>query len=105
VPGNYNITIRGRGIGISDVLTTIFLTIAPASGFTLAGTPAFVSVSQLGSASTGVQATRLSGFSGAIAYAVSGLPAGLTAVITTTSVADSVKVTFTAAAGLAAGKC
>ncbi len=102
-PGAYAITVRGKANGLADVTTPIALTVFPLSGFALSGTPTFANVPQNGSASTGVQVTRAPGFTGTITYAVSGLPTGLTATITPTSVTDSLSVTFTAAPGLAGG--
>lgn len=103
VPGNYTITIRGKASGLSDQVLSLPLTIESASGFVLAATPAFANVSPGGSGSTSVEVTRFQAFSGGITYSESGLPAGLTAAFSTTSVPDSMRAIFTASAGLAAG--
>jgi alpha-tubulin suppressor-like RCC1 family protein len=54
-----------------------------------------------GAAGTFITATRARGLSSPITYTVSGAPAGLTATVVPTPVADSVTVTFAAAATLA----
>lgn len=102
--GNYNITVRGTATGLSDVTAVVGLTVTSGAGFTLAGTPGFASVPHGGSGRTGVQATRNTGFTGTITYALSGLPTGLSGGVAATSVADSMAVSFTATAGLASGE-
>lgn len=102
VPGNYTITIRGTSPSHSDVTTPIGLTVTPGTGFTIAGTPAFATVAQGSSGSTGLQVTRVN-FSNSIAYTFTGLPTGVTAAVTSTTVADSNKLTFTATSGATPG--
>jgi hypothetical protein len=102
VPGNYTITIRGSSPNHADVTTTVGLTVTPGSGFTIAGTPAFATIAQGSSGSTGLQVTRTN-FSNSITYTFSGLPAGVTAVVASTTVVDSNKLTFTTAIGATPG--
>ena len=101
-PGDYTVTIRGTSPSTADVTTTVGLTVTPGSGFTIAGTPAFATVAQGGSGSTGLQATRTN-FGNSIAYTFAGLPTGVTAAVTSTTVADSNKLTFTATSGVTPG--
>ena len=98
--GSYPVTIRGTAAGIPDQTQTLNLTL---SSFAIAGTPATVSVLAGGTGTTGIKATRGGGFSGALTYAASGLPTGITATISSTSVADSMLLSVTAASGVSPG--
>jgi hypothetical protein len=101
-PGDYTFTIVGSSAGHANVTTTVGLSVTPGSGFTIAGTPAFATVAQGSSGTTGLQATRTN-FSNSIAYTFSGLPTGVTAAVTSTTVTDSSKLTFTAITGATPG--
>lgn len=98
--GTTNITITGVASGLANQTQTVPLTVA---AFSIAATPASITLAPGGSGSTGVKVSRAGGFSGVITYGVSGLPTGLTAAVTATSVADSSALTVTAASNLAAG--
>jgi hypothetical protein len=98
--GTSNITIRATAAGLTNVDDVIPLTV---SSFAISGTPAAVSLTPGTTGNTGVKVTRGNGFSGTITYAVSGLPAGLTASVTPTSVADSSQLSLTASASLTPG--
>jgi alpha-tubulin suppressor-like RCC1 family protein len=76
--------------------------IAPNPGFALTVGASTISLSQGGSASTSIKATRSGGLTAAIMYTISAAPAGLSASVATTSVADSVTLTLTASGTLAA---
>ena len=101
-PRDYNLTLRSSTSGFADQLTPFSLTVT-GSGFALTGTPPFINAAAGATAKTGIKATRVGGFGGTITYAVSGLPSGLSAAITSSGVADSSVLTVTASAGLAAG--
>ena len=102
-PGNSTVTINAVASDGTTGSATFPMAVVLAGSFSIAGTPAFANLTPGGSGSTGVQATRGPGFTGPIAYAVTGLPAGLTANVTTTSVADSLKITFAATAAVPLG--
>jgi uncharacterized membrane protein len=73
--GTYTITISGSGGGISHT-TTVTLVVGASSDFSLTASPATQTVTQGGGTSYGVTITRTGGFSGSVAFSVSGLPAG-----------------------------
>jgi hypothetical protein len=98
--GTSNITITAVAAGLTNKTASVALTV---SAFSMAGTPPSASVAPGGTTSTGIKVTRAGGFAGTITYSTSGLPAGLTASVTPTSVADSSQLLLTATAGLAAG--
>jgi hypothetical protein len=81
----------------------VAITVLPNGGFSLVGTPAFATVPVGGSGNTGVKAIRVGGLTAPISYTVTGLPSGLTATVSATSVADSVSVAFTASQAIAQG--
>ena len=102
-PGTATVTITGTGGGLTRT-TTIALTVAAAANFTLAASPASVTVVQGATAQITVTITRQNGFAAAVAFTAAGLPAGVTAAFNpaSTTGASSV-VTFTAAANAALG--
>ncbi|MBX3147836.1 MAG: hypothetical protein KF785_13800 [Gemmatimonadales bacterium] len=105
-PGTYNLTVRAMGSGVSDATASFALTVqaAPAGGFTLAVSPAAVSVTQGSSASTAVAITRSGGFAGSVALTVTGAPSGLTATLNPASTTGSSStLTLSAAASLGVG--
>ena len=72
--------------------------------FSLAASPASVSASQGGTAASTIAITRLMGFTGAVAFTASGLPAGATATFNPASTTgNSSTVTFAAAASTPVG--
>lgn len=78
-PGSYPITLRGSGTGIADAtvqLTLVVNPVASISSITLSRTS--VSIAQGGTGTTSVSIVR-SNFTGAVTFAVSGLPGGITA--------------------------
>ena len=103
--GSYTITITGIGGGVTHTATVSLTVTAPA--FTIAASPASVSVAQ-GAKGTSTIATTISGgFSSAIALSASGLPTGATAAFSPVSIAapgsGSSTLTLTAGASTAAG--
>jgi uncharacterized membrane protein len=101
--GIATVTITGAGGGLSRT-TTISLTVAPAPNFTLAASPASLSVVQGATAQSTVSITRQNGFSSAVALSASGLPAGVTASFSPASTTGgSSVVTFSAATTAAIG--
>ena len=103
-PGNYNLTVRGSGTGVTDQTGTIALTVNAAPSFTLAATPATVPIAQGASGTVNIAITRTGGFAGAVALTAEGLPTGVTAAFNPQSVTTNASVlTLTAAAGATTG--
>jgi Big-like domain-containing protein len=101
--GTSTATIHGvnPSVPTADVLFPI--TVTASSGFTLTPTPAFASLVPGGSSSTGIKVTRAGSFNGAITFGVSGLPGGLTGVVSPTSVTDSLQLLLTATGAVSPG--
>jgi hypothetical protein len=103
-PGNFNtVVLRATTTGAPTTEVTLPVTVTAGNGFALAGTPALLTLTPNSTATTGIRATRSGTFPGPIAYAVSGAPAGMTATIAPTAVADSMRLSVTASAIVAAG--
>ncbi len=102
--GNYSITVRATGTGVSDATATIALTVSAAAGFTLSPSAATLSVAQGANGTSTINITRVGGFSSAVAFSASGLPSGVTASFNPTSASgNSTVLTLTAASNAAAG--
>jgi hypothetical protein len=99
-PGTTNVVIHGSTSTLPDQVDTVAISVA---SFAIAAIPPTASLAPGSSTSTAITASRSSGFNGAITYVVTGLPTGLTASVNPTAVADSSRLVFTAAAGLAPG--
>jgi hypothetical protein len=99
--GTYPLTVRGTGTGVTAVTTPLSLVVTAVPSFTLALSPAAVSVPQGSSATTRVTLARTN-FTGAITAAVTGLPAGVTATVAPIA-GDTATLTLTATASAAAG--
>jgi uncharacterized membrane protein len=101
IAGMSNVTVTASGGGVTHT-TTVSLTInaAAAPDFAVSASPASVSVTHGGSASTTIATSVSGGFNSAVALSVSGLPSGVTASFSPTSIAapggGSSKFTFTA---------
>ncbi|MEP6763029.1 MAG: Ig-like domain-containing protein [Gemmatimonadaceae bacterium] len=97
--------IRAKTATYPDAIIALSLFITPTNvaGFSVVGSPAFIHTQSTATATTGIRASRTGVFSGAIAYTVSGLPAGMTASVSPTGVTDSVSLSVTTAA-LAVGE-
>jgi hypothetical protein len=71
--------VRAAGDGAADQTATIAVTItAPASGFTLAVSPAARTLQASTSTSLTISVTRTGGFDGAVTLSAEGIPAGIT---------------------------
>ncbi|HEY4322194.1 MAG TPA: hypothetical protein VGM77_13585 [Gemmatimonadales bacterium] len=104
--GSSSVVIRGVSPGVTDIVTPLALTVtaATAAGFSIASVPANLAVTIGGAdATAAVTATRVGGFTGTITYTVTGQPAGLTAAIAATQVADVSTLTVGQGSGLVAG--
>jgi hypothetical protein len=101
-PGTYPMEVRASGDGVDDQTADLSLvvTAAPTPTFTIALTPATLSVEQGASGTSQVAITRGGGFAGAVALAVTGAPPGLTATVDPPS-ATGATATITVAAAAA----
>ena len=106
--GTSNLSLTATGGGVSHT-TVISLTInAPATpDFTLAASPASLSVAQGSSGTTTLSTTVSGGFNSAVSFSASGLPAGVTASFAPASIAapgsGSSILTFTASSTATTG--
>ena len=98
--GRVYVATNGRGIIYGEPDGTV----APAPDFVISATPSSLSVTRGASGTVTVAIARSGGFTGSVAFAVSGLPSGVTASFspTTTTGASSV-LTLSAAATAATG--
>jgi cellulose 1,4-beta-cellobiosidase len=92
--GSYPIQIVGTNGTITSSVT-ITITI-PATGFTLAASPASLSVTQGTSGTDTITVTDLPGFTGTVSFNVSGVPSGVTSSFSTSSSATSTVLTLAA---------
>ena len=100
-----NISVRASGSGVTSKTAAISLTVTTA-GITLVTGASTATVTQGATASIPVSFTREGAFSGAVAIEVEGLPTGVTAAVTPTSVAANsnvATVTLTADAAATTG--
>ncbi|HLJ25834.1 MAG TPA: glycoside hydrolase family 6 protein [Candidatus Angelobacter sp.] len=94
--GATTVTVTGSS-GNAQSSTTLTLTVTTQPDFSLSANPTTVSVVQGGvAASSTITVTPLSGFTGTVALAASGLPTGVTASFSPTSTTGTSTVTFTA---------
>jgi hypothetical protein len=82
--------------GSTTANTSIALTVNPSSGFTLAPSPATLSVTQGKTATDTITVTDLGGFTGSVTFTATGLPSGVTASFSPASSATSSVLTLTA---------
>lgn len=107
-PGAYTVTITGTGGGVTQT-TTVSLTVTAGStpNFTLAASPATVTVQQGSNGTSTITSTVTGGFNNAVALSASGLPSGVTAGFSPATIAapgsGSSTLTLTAASSAAAG--
>jgi hypothetical protein len=100
------LTITGTATGLSNQTATLEVTVtaAPAGSYTLATNPATLSIQQGANGNSTVTLTRSGGFTGEVALAVTGMPAGMTAVpVPAATTGTSSVVTVTVGAGVAVG--
>jgi hypothetical protein len=106
--GTANVTITASGGGVTHT-TTVALTInaAASPNFTVSASPSSVTVNQGGTGTSTISTTVSGGFNSAVALSASGLPAGVTASFSPTSIAapgsGSSTLTFTASSTAAIG--
>ncbi|HEX5227995.1 MAG TPA: protease pro-enzyme activation domain-containing protein, partial [Bryobacteraceae bacterium] len=101
--GNATITITGTS-GSLRSSTTIALTVtAPAPGFTIAASPASISLKPGASAPTTISVSLQTGFSGTVAFSLDGLPTGVTGTFNPPTTNRSTTLTLVAAANAVPG--
>lgn len=101
-PGTYALSLNAAGPGPVSAQTPLSLTVTAAQGYSLSATS--TTLAQGGTGTSTVTLTRTGGFAGTVNLAVSGLPAGVTAVVNPAAVTGaSATITFTASAGAATG--
>lgn len=103
--GTFPLTITAAGTGVSNATATYTLTLTapPAASYTLAVTPATLSVQQGQSGNATVNITRTN-FTGAVGLAVTGAPAGVTPTLGAASVTgDNTTLAIAVATTVAAG--
>jgi hypothetical protein len=103
-PGQSTITVRGTADDVDDRTATLTLTVTVAGSYTLTATPATLSMAQGAQGQSTINVDRTGGFTGAVALAVTGAPAGLTATLNPASAtANTSTLTVAAGASLATG--
>jgi hypothetical protein len=106
--GTFNTTVTATGGGITHT-TTIPLTVnaATSPNFTISASPTSLSVAAGGTGTSTISTTVSGGFNSAVSLSASGLPTGVTAAFSPTSIAapgsGSSTLTFTASSTPAAG--
>ena len=106
--GTYPITVTGTGGGLTHTASvSLTVTAAGTPAFTISASPTSVSVAQGASGSSTITTAVSGGFSSAIALTASGLPTGVTAAFSPTSIAapgsGSSTLAFTVASTTATG--
>ncbi|HTD21455.1 MAG TPA: polysaccharide lyase family 7 protein [Terriglobales bacterium] len=101
-PGNYTLTITGTSGGSTSHTATVTLSVNAQADFTLAANPNSLSVIVGNSTSSTVSVGALNGFSGSVALSVSGVPTGVTASLSPTSVSGSGSSTLSVSTGSSA---
>ena len=99
--GSSTVTITGAS-GTLTSQATIALAVNPPPSFTLAATPATLSINPSSNSTSSIAITNISGFNGTVALAASGLPKGVTATFSAVKSGSST-LTLTAASTAAAG--
>jgi len=100
--GAFTVTITGTS-GSTTATTTITLSVSTASGFTLAPSPATLSITQGKTATDTITVTDVGGFTGSVTLAATGLPSGVTVAYGTNPTTSTSVLTFTASATATTG--
>ncbi len=106
--GTFTVTITGAGAGLTRT-TSVSLAVAaapPPANFALNASPTAVSVTQGGTGTTSITSTGSVGFGSAVSMTASGMPAGVTAAFSPSSLVSgsgTSMLTFTAGASATAG--
>ena len=100
--GTTNISLNGVSGSLSHS-ATLALTIPGAANFSLSASPAAVTVSRGGTATSGITVTPSGGFTGSVTLSASGLPSGVTASFAPNPTTGTSTLTFTASATATTG--
>jgi len=100
--GTANVRIMGTSGNFTES-ALIALTVTSTATFSLAATPASVTVAQGASATSSIAVSAQNGFNSPVAFTVSGLPSGVTAQFSPVSAAGTSTLTFSAGASAASG--
>jgi len=85
--GTYTITVTGTGGGVTQTSTVTLTVTAPGSAnFTISASPTTLTVSKGSSGSSTITTAVSGGFNSAVALSASGLPSGVTASLSSTSI-------------------
>ncbi len=103
-PGDYALTVRGTGHGVTERIASLALTVSRDmdGGFTLSASPS-VSIPATGATTTMVSIERLNGFTGAISLSLHALPAGLTTAVSDAGTTDAAVLSIATSQGAAPG--
>ncbi len=102
VLGTYPIIVTGTSGSVTATVTINVTVSAPAS-FSLSSSPASVSLTQGGAATSSITVTPANGFTGSVTLSASGLPSGVSAAFGTNPATGSSLLTLTATATAATG--
>jgi phospholipase C len=106
--GSYAVTVTGVGGGVTQTVSlTLAVTAGTGTGFSLAANPTSVAAAPGSSTTSIITSTLTGGFNSAVALAASGLPSGVTASFSPSSIAapgsGTSTLTLTASSSAAAG--
>jgi endoglucanase len=93
--GSFNVTVTGTSGTLSHSIT-VPLTVSHAPDFSLSPSPATLSLAQGATLNSTITVSSMNGFSGTVALAASGLPAGVTASFSPASTTSTSTLTLTA---------
>jgi Pro-kumamolisin, activation domain len=96
--GPASVTLNGTAEGSAPDSTTLNLIVTAPPSFTLAAAPSSVTVERGSSATTALTLAPANGFSGSATLAISGLPSGVTAAFTPSTIASTSVLKLTASA-------
>jgi hypothetical protein len=101
-PGNSTVTITASGSGVADRTAQLTLTVtnAPTGTFQIALSPTTLNIQQGNQSTSTATITRVSSFSGSVAFSSTGAPAGMTVSFNPASTAQNT-TTVTVAVGAA----
>jgi cellulose 1,4-beta-cellobiosidase len=100
--GAFTVTITGTS-GSTTATTTFTLDVNSATGFTLASSPAALSITQGKTATDTITVTDVGGFTGSVTLAATNLPSGVTVAYGTNPTTSTSVLTFTATTTATAG--
>lgn len=105
VPGVYTINVRATGAGNVTAIAPFTLTVGAVQGFSVALTPASATIAAGSVGTLTANITRSGGFTGTVNFTVTGLPAGITAVVNPAAAAGATTaLSLTVAGSVAVGQ-